>query len=543
MTMCTFQPRQPVRSLSQRKSELEQVDEIDSGVHPTEYFARFSNAPMYSASLSPIDIQTVGPWRSPSHRGSISSRRPSFGIAPPTTPSSATLTTGTTFASEMSRQSSFGDDAIVGSLEMMNVHSNTSIFTDGNSTDERSYQSSIPYHKHLSSEEQSQVLVGIGGAGDDSQYPHTLQDLGAPVAQFPSLQSFMGDMKRSPSNESNSSSMSATSRATTQLKRQIQNQLASRPLAAKPTAGGDEVDMSREGSHAMVSMKSKDGSENRAVQAITKAPYQRPKHDRVVCALCPDYLEGFRGQHELGRHYDRCHKEEVRKWVCVDPADSVINPHYRPLNPLSKCKACSAQKKYGAYYNAAAHLRRAHFRPKQRGRGKAAKVEEKSEKRGGKGGGYWPPMNELKRWMKEVFENVTESQQQDEEEDEEDVEDDDCSGSYENDDNYTRLHDISNISSTNPDFNNAYLYDTPMLDAYPEPASNFNPQSMENMPYDNLAITQRIDLSTRIDSSQSSFADSHFASMNDITFIDSFTQSYADQVTGPDSFPNFQYPM
>jgi len=194
------------------------------------------------------------------------------------------------------------------------------------------------------------------------------------------------------------------------------------------------------------------------------------------------------------------------------------------------------KKKYGAYYNAAAHLRRAHFKPKQRCRGKSAKVEEKLEKRGGKGGGDWPPMPELKRWMKEVYENVTESQQQDaDEEEEEDIDDDDCSGTFEVDNNYPKLQDISNISNVNSDFDNAYLYgDTTMLDAYPAP-SNFNTQSMQNMPYENLAITQGIDLSMRIDSSQSSFADSHFASMNDqITFIDPFTQI---------SFHNFQYQM
>lgn len=539
LAMYTFQPRQPVRSPSQRKSDLGQLAEIDSGELPAEYFARNNAMQIFPTSLSPIDISTASQYRSPNHRGSPSRRRPSFGIQTPTTPSSAALTNGPTFASDMSRQSSFCNDAILGPFEMMNVHSNTSIFTDSNSTDETSFQYNVSYSKLHSSEEQSQVLAGIGGAGENSHLPHSFQDLGVPEAQFSSLPSFMEDMKRTPSNESNSSSMSATSRAAAQLKRL--NQLATtRPLA--PKAGGDEVAMSREGSHAMVSMKSKDGSENRPVQAIIKAPYQRPKHDRVFCELCHESPEGFRGLHELGRHKDRCHKDQVKKWVCVEPADGIINPLYRPVNSLSKCKACSnLKKRYGAYYNAAAHLRRAHFKPKQRGRGKSAKVEEKLERRGGKGGGDWPPMNELKRWMKEVLESVTESQQQDDEE--EDVEDDNCSGNYENDDNYTKLQDISNISSTNPDFDSAYIYgDTPMLDTYPAPAqaSNFSPQSMQNMPYENLAITERIDLSMRIDSSQSSFVDSHFASMNDM-FIDPFPQNYTDQIIGPDSFPNFQY--
>lgn len=63
--------------------------------------------------------------------------------------------------------------------------------------------------------------------------------------------------------------------------------------------------------------------------------------------------------------------------------------------------ACRAGKTYGANYNAAAHLRRAHFNPpkyKRGGRGK------KSEGRGGMGGGNKPSMDELKNWMFEEWE-------------------------------------------------------------------------------------------------------------------------------------------
>ncbi|RGP76601.1 hypothetical protein FSPOR_32 [Fusarium sporotrichioides] len=47
-------------------------------------------------------------------------------------------------------------------------------------------------------------------------------------------------------------------------------------------------------------------------------------------------------------------------------------------------------KRYGAYYNAAAHLRRAHFRPH----------------RVGKASGDWPSMSVLKDWMREVRQSV-----------------------------------------------------------------------------------------------------------------------------------------
>lgn len=66
---------------------------------------------------------------------------------------------------------------------------------------------------------------------------------------------------------------------------------------------------------------------------------------------------------------------------------------------LAKCKNCRNEKVYGAYYNAAAHLRRTHFHPRERGRhGKRS-----DEKRGGIGGGDDPPMDHLKKyWIKEL---------------------------------------------------------------------------------------------------------------------------------------------
>ncbi|KAK0656162.1 hypothetical protein B0T16DRAFT_316255 [Cercophora newfieldiana] len=124
--------------------------------------------------------------------------------------------------------------------------------------------------------------------------------------------------------------------------------------------------------------------------------YQRPPLRRVYCSKCQEYPEGFRGEHELRRHNDAKHAALVKRWVCAEPQDQALNSP-PPVTPLSKCKACVTQKKYGAYYNAAAHLRRAHFNPG----------------RGGKASGDWPPMSILKDWMREVRQSIDAAQDQD----------------------------------------------------------------------------------------------------------------------------------
>jgi hypothetical protein len=122
---------------------------------------------------------------------------------------------------------------------------------------------------------------------------------------------------------------------------------------------------------------------------------QQPQRKMTFCALCNDHPQGFHGDHELRRHMDRHHTTHHKVWICKDNSASG-GP--LPVLPLSKCKACRNNKTYGASYNAAAHLRRAHFHPCRDKRGGRGKV---SEGRGGMGGGEEPPMEELKNWMYE----------------------------------------------------------------------------------------------------------------------------------------------
>jgi hypothetical protein len=214
-------------------------------------------------------------------------------------------------------------------------------------------------------------------------------------------------MERSASKDSNVSMKSTNSvtlklRAKEALARQNSNATKSRYLQPKLAA-----DLIKKEAPEPPSTKGKDGK-----AVIAKAKYERPKHPKVQCPQCSENPEGFRGEHELRRHTEAKHKPTVKKWICRDPSLAGISHAETATKPLSDCKHCSSRKLYGAYYNAAAHLRRTHFRvkPTRKGlggskngsKGSSSSSTKVEEKRGGKGGGDWPCMAELKNWMVEV---------------------------------------------------------------------------------------------------------------------------------------------
>lgn len=317
----------------------------------------------------------------------------------PSTPTTGELTNGPTLASGMSRQHSMaGSEFCADFVDMMRVNSRISSCSSNGGQSPLEF--SPPFAKSnegsIGLSEHDHFLQFTGGIVNDVHFSRSFPSTSIKESFLPS--SNVAEeirMERSLSDESNTSASSSQLRAARRRLKQIAQ--SSRPIA--PKRSHDEATMLRQSSseHRLFRIKSADGS-SKNVAMIPKAPYQRPAHPRVMCTRCNDHPDGFRGEHELRRHMDRVHNIFRKVWVTVDiSADKKF---------LASCKSCRMGKKYGAYYNAAAHLRRAHFNPRKRGRGAKGKNDEK---RGGKGGGDHPSMDILKMWMKEVEEVVEEN--------------------------------------------------------------------------------------------------------------------------------------
>jgi hypothetical protein len=207
-------------------------------------------------------------------------------------------------------------------------------------------------------------------------------------SQFPQPLSFSSKMQPSLSSESDASTQSSSDGSMYSPCAQEHLIRSSRLLAPKSETFGSPAS-SMSPYMKLVPVTGEDGTVKQKAE-IPRAARQESPRKTMYCKYCDEQPQGFHGVHELERHVDRKHTLRRKVWICKEAEPNGTF--------LAKCKACTMGKRYGANYNAAAHLRRAHFNPPKNKRGGRGK---KSEGRGGMGGGNKPPMEELKQWMLE----------------------------------------------------------------------------------------------------------------------------------------------
>ena len=320
-----------------------------------------SSSPAYDCLMSPLDLST-NPTSAPMSRQ--------------TSKASNSFCKGMSdmrLATNMSRGPS-----------SMSHNPNHPAFTDDTSN---------PTVQALSSFDAHQVLSHTGGAADNKKLLDAFLDAGQGLMTESDVK-----MERTSSAESYSSNMSRLSRRSREqvASAERKSNLAAKgsPAPSKPVLIGAQY--SQASSQAM-SRTSSNGSQNPQI-AIPRVPYTRPTHDKIKCDQCERKPEGYRGEHELRRHQKSAHGKKRKVWVCIDASDD--------QQFLAGCEHCRSFKRYNAYYNAAAHLRRKHFNAKPKGEKKKKGKLLPEEKRGGKGGGTEPPMEVLKKWMHEFEEHA-----------------------------------------------------------------------------------------------------------------------------------------
>ncbi|VUC30314.1 unnamed protein product [Clonostachys rosea] len=367
------QSRMNHRSSSQQSlANIQENDVLPGvGVNPAEFIASYSeDEGTYLATTRPLAPTDIQFFQNASQCPSMYSGVTAHDAASPMTRQNSTFENGQNWGVDMVNTVSSQSMFATGSEHMLFPNMGFSQSSDGS-----------PKHHPAA----NQDLLGLGANLQDASPLSSYAPASFDTSLTGDLSADLSaEMERTSSNESASSTRSISSNLERRAKERHRQVLenSKRGIVPKPQQS--------DASPPVIKKKNK--------VAPNKLGYQRRKQPRVFCSQCSEHPGGFRGDHELQRHINAKHAIEVTKFVCRDPASAGRESKVQPKVPLKGCKSCDGGKLYGAYYNAAAHLRRAHFVPKL-SRGKTKSAEEK---RGGKAGGNWPPMDDLKLWYEKI---------------------------------------------------------------------------------------------------------------------------------------------
>lgn len=351
---------------------------------PADYVTNFIEPSAPSLLANPDNMRLQVGQLTPDSKWHL----PLDGDISPATLSAGVMTPATSIDGSMSRQASCNLQ-----FSMMRVRSDSSnnvpqplFYEDGSSI---SFPVDVNNVTNISACADDSFLSSFSGSSTEGFSSSAPFYSSASVLELSQQPSDLGeDLQRSASTSSNESDVSygsSSSADSRQSRRDREiNAQAARKLAPKLAATDDHA---RSSNIQIKTVISADGS-SKEVAPIARAAQNRPrKREKLNCQYCNNV---FRGTHELERHTARAHADVRKGFICID--------FWAEKNFLSNCKHCRNKKVYNAYYNAAAHLRRTHFHPRQR-----VKKGDVGEKRGGHGGGDDPPMDYLrKHWIKEI---------------------------------------------------------------------------------------------------------------------------------------------
>jgi hypothetical protein len=392
-------------SLRVQQAHLQAIPETTVEYTPGDYVNTCIEASSPSVPFQNMRVQLTPQWCQSSDCSSTS----------PSTPQTALMTPVTQSSNAMSRQGSL-NPSLLSDDSSLRVHQSSDLFSTMPILPEDSQLSFPSSCFEHGSKFDPNFLSFIGPVASETVvFPafstsppissstsplavsnaSVLNALACSPQQQPQNASYLAeDMRRSTSSSSLSdSSQHSTFSRQSRREREINAAAAaSRPLAPKHTLSPTNTtnnEQSTPSTAQLAQIQTPDGL-SKTVGLLSKTPYVRPSHPKIMCAHCSERPDGFRGTHELDRHIARAHAAVRKGFICVAPSfDAKF---------LDNCKHCRNKKVYGAYYNAAAHLRRAHFHPRKRGR-----KGKNDEKRGGIGGGDHPAMDWLKmHWIREL---------------------------------------------------------------------------------------------------------------------------------------------